>query len=139
MIRRVRQTIPDFALKGQLHAETEFKPHWWILRIGDDGWARQIPCSSEDVKPAKWAHLARQAQKPANPPGIEQAADEIVIRNEDGKVRATWSILVQERARGVALYVKADDIIHIHSEIDGSMEVTLREPEVKALADWLTQ
>jgi hypothetical protein len=43
LIRRVRQTIPDFALKGQLHAETEFEPYWWILRIGDDGWARQIP------------------------------------------------------------------------------------------------
>jgi hypothetical protein len=98
------------------------------------------PCSSKDVKAAKWAHLAHQAQKPVKRPGIEQAADEIVIRNTDGEVRATWSILVQERARGVALYVKADDIVYIgHSEIDGSMEVTLREHEVKALADWLTK
>jgi hypothetical protein len=119
LIRRVCETIPDFGLKGQLHAEAEFKPYHWILRIGDDGWARQVSCSWQDVKVAKWAHLAKTTCKPFRRSSVDSADDEVVIRNGDGEVRTTDSYFFQEKAMAL-LYISSPMILTI-SAIPKSM------------------
>ena len=43
IIANARTKIPDFGLKGQLEAFTEFEPHHWYLSVGQDGWAHQVP------------------------------------------------------------------------------------------------
>jgi hypothetical protein len=44
IIANGRERIRDFGLKGSLFAETEFRPHHWVVKIGPDGWAIQQPC-----------------------------------------------------------------------------------------------
>jgi hypothetical protein len=44
IIANGRERIRDFGLKGSLFAETEFRPHHWLAKIGPDGWAMQQRC-----------------------------------------------------------------------------------------------
>ena len=43
IIKDARKAIPDFGLKGELAAETEFEPGLWFVKIGDDGLAFAEP------------------------------------------------------------------------------------------------
>jgi hypothetical protein len=47
VIANAKQRIPDFGLKGQLVANTEFEPYDWLLKISEDGWAHQVPVEPE--------------------------------------------------------------------------------------------
>ena len=51
IIANARRKIPDFGLTGSIHASTEFAPYNWHIKIGKDGWAKQVP-----VRP----HFARR-------------------------------------------------------------------------------
>jgi len=33
-----------------LHAETELEPYRWLLKINDQGWAKQVPCDLKDLR-----------------------------------------------------------------------------------------
>jgi hypothetical protein len=48
IIANARLRIPDFGLKGEMCAYTEFKPYTWYIRIGEDGWAYQAPTTEDD-------------------------------------------------------------------------------------------
>jgi len=43
IIANARRKIPDFGLTGSMHACTEFAPYNWDIKIGKDGWAKQVP------------------------------------------------------------------------------------------------
>jgi hypothetical protein len=45
IIEDARKTIEDFGFKGSLHAETDFDPYEFLIEIGSDGFAHQVPCS----------------------------------------------------------------------------------------------
>jgi hypothetical protein len=49
IIANARQLMPDFGLREQLYAETEFEPYRWILKINDQGWAEHVPCVFKDL------------------------------------------------------------------------------------------
>jgi hypothetical protein len=55
IIANARQRIPDFGLKGQLRAITDFEPYHWYLRIGEDGWAHQVKSTKADFATEKAA------------------------------------------------------------------------------------
>jgi len=51
IIANARRKIPDFALRGEMRADTEFAPYSWLIRMGADGWAEQVPIRSDLPKP----------------------------------------------------------------------------------------
>jgi hypothetical protein len=56
IIENSQRLIPGFGLKGSLFADTEFEPHYWLLKIGPDGDAFQEPCKIDDL----WSHSKRE-------------------------------------------------------------------------------
>jgi hypothetical protein len=58
IIVNARTRIPNFGLKGQLRADTEFAPYRWWLRIGPDGMALQVPIKA--AQPSAWRRLAQR-------------------------------------------------------------------------------
>lgn len=48
IIIEARKGIPDFGFKGVLAANTDFEPHLWFLKIGENGLAYAEPTNRED-------------------------------------------------------------------------------------------
>ena len=134
IIANARCRIPDFGLTGRMFADTEFEPYHWVIRIGDDGWAEEVPCAYEDVERARLAHVFAQP-RPRLEQTLRQDAGAITIVNRDSELavaQVCW--LVQERQAGIALELGGGMVCD-----DGRMHVTLRLGEAKALAKWLSK
>jgi hypothetical protein len=59
IIANARRKIPDFGLTGSMHASTEFAPYNWHIKIGKDGWAKQVPVRDDFTR--RMANRVRSA------------------------------------------------------------------------------
>ena len=63
IIANAKRKIPDFGLTGSMRANTELPPYVWDIRIGKDGWAKQVPIRAP--LPQRAANAVRTAFKEA--------------------------------------------------------------------------